>query len=71
VERFVEFDLLVPMAQEGPYLLFEEAAILRIQEIQRLRCDLRVNLSGIAVILDLIERLRDLEREVDWLRSRL
>jgi chaperone modulatory protein CbpM len=71
VERFVAFDLLVPMAQEGSRLLFEEAAVLRLQTIQRLRQDLGVNLSGIAVILDLIDRLRDLHRELEWLRSRL
>lgn len=71
VERFVECDLLAPVEQDGSQLLFEEAAALRVQAIQRLRRDLRVNLSGIAVILDLIERLRDLQRELDWLRSRL
>ncbi|HXH10649.1 MAG TPA: chaperone modulator CbpM [Alphaproteobacteria bacterium] len=71
VERFVECDLLTPVEQEGSQLLFDEAAILRVQVIQRLRQDLGVNLSGIAVILDLIERLRELQRELDWLRSRL
>jgi DNA-binding transcriptional MerR regulator len=71
VERFVACDLLAPVEQGGSRLLFEEAAVLRVQAIQRLRQDLGVNLSGIAVILDLIERLRDLQRELDWLRSRL
>ena len=71
VERFVACDLLAPVEQDGSRLLFEEAAVLRVQAIQRLRQDLGVNLSGIAVILDLIERLRDLQRELDWLRSRL
>jgi MerR family transcriptional regulator/heat shock protein HspR len=71
VERFVELDVLAPVERDGSRLLFEEAAILRVQTIQRLRRDLRVNLSGIAVILDLIERQRELQRELDWLRSRL
>jgi DNA-binding transcriptional MerR regulator len=71
VEQFVEYDLLAPVAQDGPRLLFEEAAVLRVQAIQRLRLDLGVNLSGIAVILDLIDRLRHVQRELDWLRSRL
>jgi len=71
VERFVECDLLTPVEQESSLLLFEEAAVLRVQAIQRLRQDLGVNLAGIAVILDLIERLRELQRELDSLRSRL
>jgi DNA-binding transcriptional MerR regulator len=71
VARFVAFDLLAPVEQDGPRLLFEEAAVLRLQAIQRLRQDLRVNLSGVAVILDLMERLREQQRELDWLRNRL
>jgi MerR family transcriptional regulator/heat shock protein HspR len=71
VTRFVDFDLLAPVEQEGSRLLFEEATVLRLQAIQRLRQDLKVNLSGIAVILDLMERLREQQRELDWLRNRL
>jgi DNA-binding transcriptional MerR regulator len=33
-------------------------AVLRVRAIQRLRHDLGVNLSGVAIILDLTKRLR-------------
>jgi hypothetical protein len=38
--------------------------------IARLRSDLGVNLHGVAVILDLVDRLATLERELTWLRQR-
>jgi len=46
-------------------------AVLRVRAIQRLRRDLGVNLSGVAVILDLTKRLRLMQQELEWLRSRL
>jgi len=38
--------------------------------IERLRRDIGINLSGIATILDLLDRLTALQRENAWLRSR-
>jgi hypothetical protein len=37
----------------------------------RLRNDLGINLQGVAVVLDLVERLRDLERENASMRAKL
>jgi DNA-binding transcriptional MerR regulator len=71
VESFVDFGLLEPVGRDGPRLLFDIAAVLRTGAIQRLRHDLGVNLPGVAVILDLLERLRALQQELDWWRSRL
>ena len=71
VESLVDFGLLEPVRRDGPRLFFDMAAVLRARAIQRLRHDLGVNLQGVAVILDLIERLRVLQQEVDWWRSRL
>jgi DNA-binding transcriptional MerR regulator len=71
VASFVDFGLLEPVGRDGPPLLFDMAAVPRVRAIQRLRHDLGVNLSGVAVILDLIERLGVLQRELDWWRSRL
>jgi DNA-binding transcriptional MerR regulator len=70
VKRFVEFGLLEPVAPTVPELLFERSAILRLRMIERLRCEIGINLNGIAVILDLLDRLRALQCESEWLRSR-
>ena len=70
IERLVDFGLLEPVGRDGPRLLFDTSAVLRVRAIQRLRRDLGVNLAGVAVILDLTERLRSMQRELDWWRSR-
>ena|SRR5215475_4179652 len=70
VERFVEFGLLEPVAMVGTELVFETSAILRLRMIERLRREIGINLNGIAVILDLLDRLRALQCETERLRSR-
>jgi DNA-binding transcriptional MerR regulator len=70
VESFVDFGLLESVGRDGPRLLFDMKAVLRVRAIQRLRRDLGVNLSGVAIILDLTERLRTQQQELEWWRSR-
>ena len=71
IEYFVEYGLLEPSARTGTQLLFDTACIARLRTIERLRRDLGANLAGIAVILDLLERLTALQREVEQWRRRL
>jgi MerR family transcriptional regulator/heat shock protein HspR len=70
IEYFVEYGLLEPSARMGTQLLFDPACIARLRMIERLRRDLGANLAGIAVILDLLERLNSLQREVEQWRRR-
>ena len=69
VERFVAYGLLEPVEWVGPVALFDAAAVPRLQIIMRLRRDTGVNLAGIGMILDMLDRLRALERENQWLRA--
>lgn len=71
VERFVEFGLIEPIEREGTRLLFDASDISRLRMIGRLRETLGVNLAGIAVILDLLDKLCALQRENETQRSRL
>jgi len=71
VERLIEFGLLEPVAWAGSSPLFDVSVIPRLRVIERLRGDLGINLPGIAVILEMIERLRAVQRENDSLRTRL
>ena len=70
VERFVEFGLLDPVERVGTQLLFDVTAVPRLRMIERLRCDIGINLAGIAVILDLLDRLRALKLEHEAQRGR-
>jgi DNA-binding transcriptional MerR regulator len=70
VERFVEFGLVEPAERTGAEMRFDAACLPRLVTISRLRTDLGVNLHGVAVILDLVDRLAALQRELAWLRER-
>jgi MerR family transcriptional regulator, heat shock protein HspR len=70
VERLVEFGLVTPMRQEGANL-FDPSAVSRLRTIGRLRRMLGINLAGISVILDLVDKIRALQRENENLRNRL
>src|SRR5947207_13335103 len=71
VERFVECGLIEPIEWEGDNLLFDVSTITRLYTIRRLRESLGINLPGLAVTLDLLDRLRALQRENESLRSKL
>jgi DNA-binding transcriptional MerR regulator len=70
VERFVEFGLVEPVERTGAEIRLDAASLPRLVAISRLRTDLGVNLHGVAVILDLVDRLAALQRELTWLRER-
>ena len=69
VEQFVAYGLLEPVESIGSVLLFDAAAVPRLQMIMRLRRDTGVNLAGIDMILDLLDRFRALEYENRRLRA--
>src|SRR5215831_15422016 len=70
ITYFVEYGLLEPSVRTGTQCLYDTACIARLRMIERLRRDLGANLPGIAVILDLLDRLTVLQREVEqWRRK--
>ena len=62
IRRFLEFGLLESAQVTGPEILLDPIALSRIGTIQRLRCDLGINLAGIGVILELLDRIEALQR---------
>jgi DNA-binding transcriptional MerR regulator len=70
IAYFVDYGLLAPSARMGTQWLFDTAGLARLRMIERLRRDLGANLAGIAVILDLLDRLTTLQREVEQWRRR-
>ena len=64
VQRLVAYGLVdkLVLGDEGP--CFDNAAVCRLRVIWRLRQDLGINLPGIAVVLDLLERLESLQRDL-------
>ncbi len=70
VDKLVDWGLIDPMKWE-PRLLFPETTVPRIWRIMRLRRDLGINWSGIGVVLDLLDKIEELEREITRLRKQL
>jgi len=69
--RFREIGLITPAVElfDEPY--FSNDTIMRLKKIYRLRRDLGVNLIGIEIILNLLDEMEDLRREIRYLRSRV
>jgi hypothetical protein len=59
--RLVRLGLVEPLPGSGE---FTSATAARLRRMLRLRHDLRVNLIGATIILDLLERLDQLEAEL-------
>ena len=62
VARLVRLGLVEPTPSEPN--AFSAATAARLRRMLRLRRDLRVNLGGAAIIVDLVEQLEGLEREL-------
>jgi DNA-binding transcriptional MerR regulator len=71
VETFSRFGLIEPCLRTGSRLLFQESSVERLQRIQRLRHNLGVNSAGVGVILEMTERIEDLQAELEFLHGRL
>jgi DNA-binding transcriptional MerR regulator len=70
VEQLIDFGLVVPVTAEGAHRMFPISAVERLRRIARLRRDVGVNLAGVAVILDMRERMENLQKELRRLRRR-
>ena len=62
VRRFMDAGLIEPAEVIGETVMLDPGAVRRIRVIQSLRCDLGINLAGIAVILELLDRLGKVQR---------
>lgn len=51
--------------------LFSEADVERLRQIRRFTQDMGVNLAGVEIILDLLQRLEELQSLVDHLERKI
>jgi MerR family transcriptional regulator/heat shock protein HspR len=61
--------LISPARGPGSIRLYSVRDIERLRQVQRLMDDLGVNLAGAEVILHMRELMREMEREIDVLRT--
>jgi MerR family transcriptional regulator, heat shock protein HspR len=70
VKEFVDYGLIEPAVSTGSLPLFSASAVERLRCIIRVRRDLGVNLAGAGVIVEMRERILNLQRELERLRRR-
>ena len=63
IHRFFMLGLIDPQV-ETPDMLFEDSVVTRIDKIMRLKSDLGVNLAGCGLILDLLDRIDEIEKRL-------
>lgn len=71
ITRLVRLGLLETVGEATDEPLVPQRAIVRLRRMQRLRRDLGVNFSGASIILDLVQRVNEMNRELAELRRRV
>ncbi len=71
IEQLVDLGLILPAGREGATLMFDPSCLPRLRMIGRMRKTLGINLAGISVILDLLDRMYALQRDYESLRGRI
>jgi chaperone modulatory protein CbpM len=61
VMELIDEGVIEPLAPGGPQWRFASTTIVRIEKARRLQRDLGVNLAGIALALQLLDRIEALE----------
>ena len=70
LRQYDRLGLVTPRRASGRGRRYTRRDIANLREVQRLSQDEGVNLAGIKRILELADRVEELEREVTWLRRR-
>ncbi len=65
LRMYERLGLVSPARRNGRNRLSSEEDIARLRQIQRLTQDLGVNLAGVEVILDLLQKLEQVQAEAD------
>ena len=70
VARLVKLGVLEPIGDDLNEPLLQTRSVIRLRRMARLRRDLGVNFAGAAVILDLVDRIEELKKEVAAVASK-
>ncbi|GAB4427307.1 MAG: hypothetical protein Fur0044_25210 [Anaerolineae bacterium] len=71
LRHYENVGLVTPERSEGNIRLYSPADIDRLRQIIRLTDELGVNLAGVQIILDMRERLEELQLEMEAMQAEL
>ena len=73
VIKLVNYGVIAPMEEtpEARQWQFDLQTLARLRKAQRLQRDLKMNLPGLAMSLELLDEVRDMQRQIDRLNNQL
>ena len=71
LRHYENIGLIIPERSEGNIRLYSPADIDRLRQISRLTDELGVNLAGVQIILDMRERLEQLQLDMEVTQAEL
>jgi MerR HTH family regulatory protein len=71
IARLVQLGIIETLESRTDEPLLPRRAVVQLRRMQRLRRDLGVNFAGAAIILDLVGRIEQLNRELAEMHQRL
>ena len=71
LDELVEYGALAPMKEQGGERIFSRACVASLRTASRLRQDYDLDLFTVALLLEHLSRIEELEREVRFLRAHL
>jgi len=71
LRHYENIGLIIPERSEGNIRLYSPTDIDRLRQISRLTDELGVNLAGVQIILDMRERLEQLQLEMEVTQAEL
>lgn len=69
VHDFMMHDIIRPIDGAEAQLIFDLEQLHRMQQALRLQHDLEVNVAGVALVLDLLEEVKRLRHQTEWLEK--
>ena len=69
ISRLVRLGVLETISDESEAPMLRSRSVLRLRRMARLRRDLGVNFAGAAVIVDLVDRIEELNRDLAEMHS--
>lgn len=61
--RLFSIGLIEPLSA-GDSTMFDRSAVVRVRKALRLKRDLRLNFDAVALVMELLDRIEDLERRL-------
>ena len=68
---YEKLGLIQPQRSKGKIRYYSEADIGRLREIKTLMDDLGVNLAGVEVVFHLVERIAEMQRQMQQLEEKI